>query len=201
MNRSFMPPPKKYTSSKGKKKSSGGGGGSLDVGELMKDKRILGGVGGVLLIVLLYFGWGMLPEGSGKLVTAHGEFVKIAKQVKDTVKSNPSEKDWKDFTTAVKKELDAAYKPIALSKHKAKMPISRCKTAIRTVLSKKTPKEADEKLDDVEKKLSAAKKALGISRRREQSSAPRMVCAHNPRVGGRTKGVLRSKTGGGHATF
>ena len=66
------------------------------------------------------------------------------------------------FTTAVKKELDAAYKPIALSKHKAKMPIIRCKTAIRTALGKKTTKEADEKLDNVEKKLSAAKKALGI---------------------------------------
>jgi hypothetical protein len=153
-------PPKKFSPpSKGKKKKSGG---EINVGALLSDKRVLGGIGVVVLIVLGYFGWGLLPEGTGKLVAAHKEITKIHKEVQDKVAANPAEKDWADFGKQIKKKTADVTKTISSSKHPARTSLSGAASAINFAVGKKSPQEAEERLNDAEKKLEDAKKKLKI---------------------------------------
>jgi hypothetical protein len=160
MNRPAYPPQRRVTPQKGRSKSSSGGG--MDVGALLSDKRVWGALGAVVLVVGLYFGWTMLPEGSGKLVAAHKEFAKIYKEVEDQVGANPGEKEWADFGKKIKKKTGDITKTFSQSKHAARASLSGVASAINAAVNKKTPKEAEEKLKEAEKKLEDAKKKLKI---------------------------------------
>lgn len=148
---------KKPAPSKSKKKSSGGG--SVDVGALLQDKRVLGGLGAVLLVVGIYFGIGLLPEGTGALVKAHKDLSAILKDLEGKADSMPTDKKELD---AIKAKTKKAVEPIAKSKNPAKSSLSIAKSKLDSVLSKKKPDEIKAALEDAKKKLDEAKKKLKI---------------------------------------
>lgn len=129
---------------------------------MLKDVRVLGGLGGVILIVALYFGWGMLPEGTGPLKTAYQDLVKIHKEVEEKAGANPDDKEWTAFAKKTKDKTKKISLAIAKSKHAAKTPISGAKSAIDQAVGAKKPKDAEKKIADAEKKLDEAKKKLGL---------------------------------------
>lgn len=150
---------KKPTPSKSKKKSSGGG--DFDAAALLKDKRVLGGLGAVLLIVGIYFGIGLLPEGTGALVKAHKDLTAILKELEGKADSMPTEKKEVD---AIKAKTKKAVAPLAKlkSKNPAKSPLTQAKSKLDLALSKKKPEEVKTALEDAKKKLDDAKKKLKI---------------------------------------
>jgi len=154
------PAAKKSSPVKSKKKSSGGG--SLDVNELMKDKRVLGGLGVVVLIVAGYFGMGMLPEGTGKLKVAYEDLTKLHKQIEEKSGDSADAKKWEAYGKSLKTKLTNSTKAIGTSTHAAKTPLNSAKTALSGALSAKKPEDVEKKLKDAETKLSDAKKKLGL---------------------------------------
>lgn len=134
----------------------------MNVGELLQDKRILGGLAVVVLLVGGYFGMGMIPEGSGKLKTAYADLVKIHNEIEDKAKANPPEKEWTEFGKKTKERTKKISTAIAPSKHKDKTAITSAKSALDSILSAKKPDEIDKKLKEAEKKMDAAKKKLGL---------------------------------------
>lgn len=149
---------KKPTPAK-KKKSSGG---DFDVNELMKDKRVLGGLGVVVLLVAGYFGMGMLPERTGPLKTVHADLTKLHKQIDDKKGDAADPQKWDALGKSMKTKLTNATKPIATSKHKARQSLSSAKTALDGALKAKKAEDVEKKLSDAEKKLDDAKTKLGL---------------------------------------
>jgi hypothetical protein len=144
------------------KKKSSGGGGSMDVGALMKDKRVLGGLGAVLVVALAFVGMKFMPEGTGKLKTAYNDLTKLHKEIEGKASDSADAKKWEALAKSMKTKLTNATKPIGTSKHAAKASLNAAKTALDGALKAKKQEDVDKKLEDAQKKLDDAKKKLKL---------------------------------------
>lgn len=144
------------------KKKSSGGGGSMDVGALMKDKRVLGGLGVVVLFALGFVGMKFMPEGTGKLKTAYAELTKLHQEIGDKAADSADAKKWEAFGKTIKKKTGDATKAIGASKHPAKASLTAAKSQMDAALKAKKPDEVEKKLGEAEKKLKDAKTKLKL---------------------------------------
>ncbi len=145
---------------KGKKRS---GGGDLDIGALMKDVRVLGGLGVVALGALIYVGIMFMPEGTGKLIEAHKSLAKIHKEVEDKADSMPTDKKELDnYAKSIKSKTKKVTDTFAKSKHKARSSLTGASSAINSAAGQKTAAEVKKKLEDGTKKLDKAGKDLNL---------------------------------------
>jgi hypothetical protein len=143
-----------------KKNSSGGG---VDVNELIKDKRVLGGVGIVALIALGYVGFTLLPESSARYVEGHKKLAAIYKEIEKKAGEGPSDNDWKAFGDQVKKQFTPISADLNKGKtHAAKSKLTAAVSSLKGAVGAKTPKDAESRLKSAKKSLDDAAKILKL---------------------------------------
>ncbi len=162
-NRGSQPAKKWTPPGKGGKKS--GGKSSVDVSAILKDMRVWGAVGGLLLIVGLYFGWTMLPEGAGKFKEPYQQLSKIYKDVEDKAASSPSEAEWKEFGLKTEGQIKSIKEKLAgmkNSQHPVRIKLNAWAGQINTLLKKK-PDDLETSLQKSKKAKEEIAKMLGVS--------------------------------------
>lgn len=136
--------------------------GDLTFSDLIGDKRVQAVLGIIVFAVVGYFGWGMLPEGTGKVVEGYKQMVQIHEDVEKKIAENPKRKDWEKFAKSTKEKTAAIVKTIAKNSHPAAQSLKKAKSNIDQAVAKVTPKDGEPKLKEAGQKLEDAKKALKL---------------------------------------
>jgi hypothetical protein len=184
------PPPKKKSASSGS---------SIDLGAL-KDPKVLGGVGAVVAVVLIYFGWSYLPAATGADRAKLEALQTILQDFRALREKKASDAEFTAFAQkaeAISKPMAAELEKTANRRAPQKQQLlwasrNRLPEMLKNAQQKKTPSE-----EDFEGNLYEAAKIMGVAKGDPpaRSNASRVAAAASEKSEADAAAVAKGKKG------
>jgi hypothetical protein len=134
------------------------------IGAVFKDKRVLGALAGVAVIVLVIVGWNFLPEGSGKFKEPYQKLKALHGELSKKLEAKPAEAEWKSAASSAKTKLDPLEKQVKdfNSGHVVNGKLLNAISALKAAINGTKPDDIENRLTQADKNLQEAAKRLGM---------------------------------------